>query len=126
VQYQYNLDVDGNGWSSRFHRLLSTGSPVIKMAMFPDWNQVGLGRRGAWGVLITTGMAQCVVVFVHAMWYIVRLNSTVPWYHYIPLKVDYEDLYDIMAFFVGPIDEDGNIDFAQGHPVSRVPPSPVT
>ena len=39
-QYKYNLDVDGNGWSSRFHRLLSDGSPVIKFTMFPEWHMV--------------------------------------------------------------------------------------
>jgi hypothetical protein len=38
--YKYALDVDGNGWSSRFHRLLSSGSPVLKMTMFPEWNMV--------------------------------------------------------------------------------------
>ncbi|OCF33479.1 hypothetical protein I317_02613 [Kwoniella heveanensis CBS 569] len=79
--YKYNLDVDGNGWSSRFHRLLSTGSPVIKFTMFPEW---------------------------HAEW-------LTPWYHYIPLKPDYSDLYDIMAFFVGPVDETGNVDETKGH-----------
>ncbi|WRT67758.1 uncharacterized protein IL334_004730 [Kwoniella shivajii] len=79
--FKYNLDVDGNGWSSRFHRLLSSGSPVIKFTMFPEW---------------------------HMEW-------LTPWYHYIPLKPDYSDLYDIMAFFVGPVDEAGNIDTTKGH-----------
>ncbi|KAK8858562.1 hypothetical protein IAR55_002791 [Kwoniella newhampshirensis] len=79
--FKYNLDVDGNGWSSRFHRLLSTGSPVIKFTMFPEW---------------------------HMQW-------LTPWYHYIPLKPDYSDLYDIMAFFVGPVDEAGNVDTTKGH-----------
>jgi hypothetical protein len=36
--YRYALDVDGNGWSSRFHRLLSSGSPVLKFTMFPEWH----------------------------------------------------------------------------------------
>ena len=45
---------------------------------------------------------------------------TVPWYHYIPLKPDYSDLYDIMAFFVGPVDEHGVIDESRGHDVSLV------
>ncbi|EIW66773.1 hypothetical protein TREMEDRAFT_70041 [Tremella mesenterica DSM 1558] len=79
VAFKYLLDVDGNGWSQRFHRLLGSGSPVIKFTMFPEWHQV------------------------------------VPWYHYIPLKPDYSDLYDIMAFFVGPVDEDGNVDESKGH-----------
>lgn len=46
------------------------------------------------------------------------LTQPVPWYHYIPLKPDYSDLYDIMAFFAGPIDEHGNINEALGHDVS--------
>nr|WVH01971.1 beta-1,2-xylosyltransferase 1 [Naematelia aurantialba] len=79
--YRFNLDVDGNGWSQRFHRLLSSGSPVIKMTMFPEW---------------------------HMGWLI-------PWYHYIPLKVDYSDLYDTLAFFVGPMDDNGEIDETLGH-----------
>lgn len=40
VLFKYALDVDGNGWSSRFHRLLSHGSPVIKFTMFPEWHMV--------------------------------------------------------------------------------------
>ncbi|WVQ82986.1 hypothetical protein IAT38_005124 [Cryptococcus sp. DSM 104549] len=79
--FKYNLDVDGNGWSSRFHRLLTSGSPVIKFTMFPEW---------------------------HMEW-------LTPWLHYIPLKPDYSDLYDIMAFFVGPVDELGNVDETRGH-----------
>jgi hypothetical protein len=39
-QFKYALDVDGNGWASRFHRLLSSASPVIKMTMFPEWHMV--------------------------------------------------------------------------------------
>ena len=37
-QYRYALDLDGNGWSSRFHRLLSSGSAVIKSTMYPEWH----------------------------------------------------------------------------------------
>lgn len=32
------LDVDGNGWSQRYARLLSTGSVVFKSTVFPEWN----------------------------------------------------------------------------------------
>jgi hypothetical protein len=49
-------------------------------------------------------------------------EAAVPWYHYIPLKPDYSDLYDIMAFFAGPIDEVGNINESLGHDVSPHPP----
>lgn len=51
-----------------------------------------------------------------------RLTGQAPWYHYIPLKPDYSDFYDIMAFFAGPIDELGNINEALGHDVSALDP----
>lgn len=38
--FRYFLDVDGNGWSERFHRLLSSASPVMKMTIFADWHMV--------------------------------------------------------------------------------------
>lgn len=38
--FRYVLDVDGNGWSERFFRLLSSASPVLKMTMFADWHMV--------------------------------------------------------------------------------------
>lgn len=48
----------------------------------------------------------------------VSIDKTIaPWYHYIPLKPDYSDLYDIMAFFVGPLDDAGHIDYSKGHDV---------
>ena len=31
-------------------------------------------------------------------WYQGRI---MPWVHFIPVKVDYTDLYDILAFFIG-------------------------
>ncbi|SCV72165.1 BQ2448_4859 [Microbotryum intermedium] len=65
--YKYLMDVDGNGWSGRFHRLMSTRSVVLKATAFPEW-------------------------------YHERIE---PWVHYVPVKLDYSDLYDIMTFFVG-------------------------
>ncbi|TNY24830.1 hypothetical protein DMC30DRAFT_386415 [Rhodotorula diobovata] len=38
-EYKYMLDVDGNGWSGRFHRLMSTNSLVLKSTIFPEWYQ---------------------------------------------------------------------------------------
>lgn len=38
-QYKYLFDVDGNGWSGRFHRLMSTRSVVLKSTAFPEWYQ---------------------------------------------------------------------------------------
>ncbi|GMK53842.1 hypothetical protein CspeluHIS016_0104280 [Cutaneotrichosporon spelunceum] len=79
--FRYMLDVDGNGWSERFHRLLSSASPVIKMTIFADWH----------------------------------MDRLIPWYHYIPIQADYSDLYDVLAFFVGPVREDGTVDHERGH-----------
>ena len=31
--------VDGNGWSARFKRLMSTNSVVLKSTIFPEWYQ---------------------------------------------------------------------------------------
>ncbi|KAL1405284.1 hypothetical protein Q8F55_008911 [Vanrija albida] len=35
--YKYVIDVDGNGWSSRFRRLLSGNNVVLKSTAFPEW-----------------------------------------------------------------------------------------
>jgi len=66
-QYKYLIDVDGNGWSGRFHRLMSTKSLVLKSTIFPEW----------------------------------YMDRVQPWVHYVPIKVDYSDLYDVMVFFRG-------------------------
>ncbi|MBW0548405.1 hypothetical protein O181_088120 [Austropuccinia psidii MF-1] len=68
--FKYIIDVDGNGWSGRFHKLMSSKSAILKSTVFPEW-------------------------------YSDRIQ---PWYHYIPLRVDYQDLYDIAAFLLGDID----------------------
>lgn len=65
--YKYLLDVDGNGWSSRFRRLMAGGSVVLKSTVYPEWNTDWL----------------------------------VPFYHYVPVRNDYSDLTEIMAFFTG-------------------------
>ncbi|GAA6028212.1 hypothetical protein JCM8097_006919 [Rhodosporidiobolus ruineniae] len=75
-EYKYMLDLDGNAWSGRFHRLLSSNSAVLKSTIFPEW---------------------------YAGW-------IQPWVHYIPLKIDYTDLFDIMAFFAGDLDGRNNHD----------------
>jgi len=35
--YKYIFDVDGNGWSGRFHRLMSSKSAVLKSTAFTEW-----------------------------------------------------------------------------------------
>ncbi|GAA5821220.1 hypothetical protein JCM3770_006880 [Rhodotorula araucariae] len=72
-QYKYVMDVDGNGWSGRFHRLMSMKACVLKSTLFPEW-------------------------------YGDRIQ---PWLHYVPVKVDYSDLYDILTFFRGTPDGKG-------------------
>ncbi|GHJ84047.1 hypothetical protein NliqN6_0449 [Naganishia liquefaciens] len=70
LKYKYTVDIDGNGWSSRFRRLLTSSSVILKSTIFPEWNS----------------------------------DILIPWYHYVPLKVDYSDLYDIMVYFAGSPD----------------------
>ncbi|WVQ78122.1 hypothetical protein IAT38_000203 [Cryptococcus sp. DSM 104549] len=66
-RYKYAIDVDGNGWSSRFRRLLSGNNVVFKSTVYVEWFNTLL----------------------------------IPWYHYIPVKPDYSDIFDILAFFEG-------------------------
>nr|WVH01970.1 glycosyl transferase family 90 protein [Naematelia aurantialba] len=70
AKYKYVIDVDGNGWSSRFRRLLAGNNVVLKSTLFPEWFQ----------------------------------EILIPWYHYVPVKLDYSDMYDILAFFNGSPD----------------------
>lgn len=36
-QYKYVMDVDGNGWSGRFHRLMSSNAAVLKSQGYTEW-----------------------------------------------------------------------------------------
>ena len=36
-RYKYVFDVDGNGWSGRFHRLMSSKAAVLKSTSFTEW-----------------------------------------------------------------------------------------
>ncbi|XP_006456003.1 hypothetical protein AGABI2DRAFT_77669 [Agaricus bisporus var. bisporus H97] len=35
--YKYVLDVDGNGWSSRFQRLMISNALIFKATIYPEW-----------------------------------------------------------------------------------------
>ncbi|KAH7912619.1 glycosyl transferase family 90-domain-containing protein [Hygrophoropsis aurantiaca] len=35
--YKYVLDIDGNGWSGRFKRLITSNSLVFKATIYPEW-----------------------------------------------------------------------------------------
>jgi hypothetical protein len=62
-RYKYLLDIDGNGWSSRFRRLMSQDAVVFKSTIYPEW------------------------------W----LDRVEPWVHYVPVKMDFEDIYDVLV-----------------------------
>ncbi|GAA94535.1 glycosyltransferase family 90 protein [Mixia osmundae IAM 14324] len=36
-EHKYLLDVDGNGWSGRFHKLMRSNSLVFKASVFTEW-----------------------------------------------------------------------------------------
>lgn len=36
-QYKYVFDVDGNGWSGRFKRLITSNSLIFKSTIYPEW-----------------------------------------------------------------------------------------
>ena len=63
AQYKYLLDVDGNGWSARFRRLMSMDAVVFKATIYPEW------------------------------W----IDRIEPWVHYVPVQMDYSDIYDILV-----------------------------
>ncbi|KZO99351.1 glycosyltransferase family 90 protein [Calocera viscosa TUFC12733] len=72
-EYKYVLDVDGNGWSARFKRLITTRAMLLKATIFPEW-------------------------------YMDRIQ---PWVHYVPIKMDFSDLYDVLTFFRGDVARGG-------------------
>lgn len=39
---KFILDIDGNGWSGRFRRLMSSNSVIIKAGIFTEWFQTQL------------------------------------------------------------------------------------
>ncbi|WVQ71619.1 hypothetical protein IAR50_001159 [Cryptococcus sp. DSM 104548] len=81
AKYRYVVDVDGNGWSSRFRRLLQGNNVVLKSTVYPEWFDTML----------------------------------IPWYHYVPVKMDYSDFFDIISYFEGSPSGDiyGNDDQAK-------------
>ncbi|KAJ3774584.1 glycosyl transferase family 90-domain-containing protein [Lentinula raphanica] len=36
-KYKYVLDIDGNAWSARFKRLMTTSSCIFKATVYPEW-----------------------------------------------------------------------------------------
>jgi hypothetical protein len=68
--------MDGNGWSSRFKRLMTTKSLIFKASVYPEW----------------------------------FTERLMPWVHYVPVQVDFSDLYDALAFFRGGVNGEGGHD----------------
>lgn len=112
-QYKFLMDVDGNGWSGRFHRLMSTKSIVLKSTV-----------RSI--LPLNYDMAEGIHLQIFPEWYSERI---MPWVQcvlresrsstfftdflflsYVPIKVDYSDLYDVMTFFIGTPDGRGSHD----------------
>ncbi|SCZ88027.1 BZ3500_MvSof-1268-A1-R1_Chr2-1g04141 [Microbotryum saponariae] len=85
-KYKYVIDVDGNGWSGRFHRLMKSNTMVLKSTIFPEWYT---DRIQPW-----------------------VLTALLPFFQsYVPVKVDYTDLIPIMAFFMGDLEGRGAHDY---------------
>ncbi|KAI5988277.1 glycosyl transferase family 90-domain-containing protein [Pisolithus orientalis] len=36
-RYKFILDVDGNGWSGRFKRLVTSNALILKVSVYPEW-----------------------------------------------------------------------------------------
>lgn len=97
--YKYALDVDGNSWSGRFQRLMSSNAAVVKTTIYREfWTD--------WAV------RECITT---ALLCESALICRVPaWLHFIPIQADYSDLWDVMAFFRGgPKGEGAHDDLAK-------------
>ncbi|SCV72127.1 BQ2448_4821 [Microbotryum intermedium] len=84
-EYKYVIDVDGNGVSRQW------------VVLFQD----SLGWSGRFHRLLSTNS----LVFkstIFPEWYRDHIQ---PWLHYVPISTDYNELWEVMAFFKG--DENG-------------------
>ncbi|KAG6908851.1 hypothetical protein DXG01_003017 [Tephrocybe rancida] len=85
-KFKYIIDVDGNAWSSRFKRLITSNSLIFKATVYREW--FGISKR--------------------------FLDRIEPWVHYVPVQVDYSDVYDALVFFRGGLyGEGGHEDLAR-------------
>ncbi|KDE09310.1 hypothetical protein MVLG_00627 [Microbotryum lychnidis-dioicae p1A1 Lamole] len=100
-EYKYQLDLDGNAWSGRFHRLLTANQAILKSTIFPEWYSSWIQP---WVQYAPNPLSYCVLI-----------RRPFPTLHsYIPIKVDYTDLFDVMAFFAGDLrGENAHDDLAQ-------------
>ncbi|KAF8511776.1 hypothetical protein JB92DRAFT_2831055 [Gautieria morchelliformis] len=80
--YKYIMDIDGNGWSTRFKRLMTSNSLVFKSTIFPEWQ-----------------VASCPLDSLFFL-----LTFPCPSHHaLLAPQVDLSDIYDILAFFRGDL-----------------------
>ncbi|KAG9311046.1 hypothetical protein JVU11DRAFT_8944 [Chiua virens] len=85
-RYKFIFDIDGNGWSSRFKRLITTNALIFKATVYPEWCA---GVSGHVVNMLTVSLT------LHD-----RFTSRIaPWVHYVPIQISYADLYDAVAFF---------------------------
>ncbi|KAK4685681.1 hypothetical protein P7C73_g4466, partial [Tremellales sp. Uapishka_1] len=85
-KHKFLLDIDGNGWSGRFRRLACP--EVVDDGEMTDSSTHRLMSTNS--VVIKTG--------IFTEWFQPHL---IPWFMYIPAKLDFSDLADILAFFRG-------------------------
>lgn len=82
------MKIDGNAWSARFKRLMSTNSVVLKSTMFPEW------------------YADRIQEWVHYVPVKVYVDYTVICAFLDDFCSDLSDLYDIMSFFHNGTNDD--------------------
>ncbi|KAG6841033.1 hypothetical protein C0991_002495 [Blastosporella zonata] len=97
-KFKYIIDVDGNAWSSRFKRLITSNSLIFKATVYPEWS--GVMSRPSLG----NNTNSCYRF----------LDRIEPWVHYVPVQVDYSDVHDALVFFRGGLyGEGGHEDLAR-------------
>ncbi len=82
------ITSDGNAWSSRFEQLLLTGSVIMKSTIMRKSDRISPDV-----VPKTPCRADCSDQL--AEWWTDRIQ---PWVHFIPIQVDYSDVYDVIAY----------------------------
>jgi beta-1,2-xylosyltransferase len=93
--YRYRLDVDGYGWSSRWQKLLTTDSVILKSTIYVSFTPPSSKKTRR------VRHAHLSHLYPQPEWWTAQ---AIPWYHYIPLKYDYTDLWDILTYFDGALD----------------------
>lgn len=84
------MDVDGNSYSARFRSHLLSNQVPLKSTVF-----------NGWCALAPTPDDRHTAHSATSRW----SDRIQPWLHYVPVRVDYSDLYDILAYFDGSVDE---------------------